>query len=401
MSAASFPVERVPKEAVLSGAIWRAAAAPAIDIPSVLEAGPHRFTHRGCTAIALALEHAGIGPGDEVLLPAYHCIAMVEPVVWRGATARFYRVGPDTTIDPDDLRASIGPATRAVLVPHYFGFPQDAPALAALCRERGVLLIEDCAHTFFGRIAGKPVGSFGDYAIASPWKFFPTIDGGVLASAHRDLSSIAFDGPGAGFDAKILVNSFERALAFHRLGAARYVLGPLLHAKDALLGRLKGSDATRAAADASVAGGETPAGTAPVFEAARAHWRMTATSRLIVRWSSRTGLIERRRRNYATLAGLLAGLPGIAPLFPRLPDDVVPQVVPMRMADPEAVFPVLKRAGVPIIRFGEFLWPTMDAGGFPDTVDLSRRIFQFPCHQDLADDEIRWIAAEVARALVR
>lgn len=186
-----FPKARIPKHPVLSLATFGRRG----KVPSILEAGRSRHVSQGRMAIALALEHASIGPGDEVLVPAYHCVAMVEPVRHVGATPVFYRIGRDTSVDIGDLAARLSPASKAVVAVHYFGFPQRTlPALRALCDGRGLTLIEDCAHAFFGSQDGIPFGAMGDYAVASSWKFFPIPEGGYLVSARHPLPVFASRG---------------------------------------------------------------------------------------------------------------------------------------------------------------------------------------------------------------
>ena len=106
----------VPLAPILSAASFRRAA-PA-HLPTLLDAGQARLVTSGRVAIALALREMGVGPGHEVLVPAWHSPSMIPPVLWRGARPVFYRLRPDASIDLDDLAAKIGPATRAVMVTH-------------------------------------------------------------------------------------------------------------------------------------------------------------------------------------------------------------------------------------------------------------------------------------------
>jgi dTDP-4-amino-4,6-dideoxygalactose transaminase len=78
---------------------------------------------------------------------------------------------------------------RAIVVVHYFGLPQPMTAIRRFCDERTITLIEDCAHALFGKADDQPVGSIGDYAIASLTKFLPTSDGGCLVGKRRSASS--------------------------------------------------------------------------------------------------------------------------------------------------------------------------------------------------------------------
>ena len=387
-AAAPYPRERIPKQAVLSAAAFRRAAEPDTDrdIPSVLEAGEVRYVTRGNIAIALALTHAGIGAADQVLLPAYHCISMVEPVVWRGAEPVFYRINSDTSPDFDDIAQALTPRSRALMVPHYFGFAQDMQRIRAFCDQHGLLLIEDCAHAFFGLHAGRPLGYFGDYAIASVWKFFPVCEGGCLVSSRRPLDGLRLASPGLRFHAKIMLNTLEQAFEYHRLRPLKRLLDPLLSAKNSLRGK------------------ENPVAAAPkAFSEFQPAWvgrtSSLATS-MVIKMASRSRIVHHRRANYRQLQAATSDLPGCRPLFAKLPDTTVPQVFPLLVDEPERIFGVLKRQGVPIIRFGEFLWHEMPETRCPVSAEFSRRVFQFPCHQELLPDELDWMTGWIRKALL-
>lgn len=387
-----YPRERIPKQAVLSAAAFRRDAGETA--PSVLEAGVVKYVRRGNIAIALALTHAGIGAADQVLLPAYHCISMVEPVVWCGAKPVFYRINADTSPDLDDIARALTPRSRALLVPHYFGFPQDMQSIRAFCDQHRLVLIEDCAHAFFGVHAGRPLGSFGDYAIASAWKFFPVIEGGCLISAHRPLDDLKLGSAGLLFNIKTLLDTLEQACDYRRLGPLNPLLGLLLRAKNAVWKRVKPRPRADDRADGAAA---------TALGDFQPHWlghTASLTARIIIRTASRARIVGKRRANYLQLQAATAGLPGCRPLFAELPETTVPQVFPLLVDEPEQIFGVLKRQGVPIIRFGEFLWSGMPKGRCSVSEDLSRRVFQFPCHQELLPDELEWMAGCIRNALV-
>ncbi|MEQ4302996.1 DegT/DnrJ/EryC1/StrS family aminotransferase [Plantactinospora sp. B6F1] len=138
----------------------------------------------GTAAIHLSLAALGVGPGDEVAVPAHTFVATAEPVTWLGARPRFVDVDPATgSMDPDGLKAVID-RVRAVVPVHLYGLPVDLDAIGALARDAGVPLIEDAAQAHgaefvhddgsvvragaYGRIGcfsfypGKNLGAFGD-----------------------------------------------------------------------------------------------------------------------------------------------------------------------------------------------------------------------------------------------
>jgi len=104
-------------------------------VRSILDAGPRRYVTSGRVAIALALREAGVGPGDAVLVPSYHCASMIEPVIWAGATPVFYRIQPNTQVDLDDVAAKLDGRCKVLMATNYFGFPQDLSALRSWAAE--------------------------------------------------------------------------------------------------------------------------------------------------------------------------------------------------------------------------------------------------------------------------
>ena len=106
-----------------------------------------------------------------------------------------------------------------------------------------------------------------------------------------------------------------------------------------------------------------------------------------------------RRRNYLKLEQALRGIDGCQPLFAQLPERVYPWVFPLLTDEPAQVFDYLKLRGVPIIRFGEYLWDGIDAEVCFHSVDLSRRVMSFSCHQELTDQELDWMIRLIKEAL--
>jgi dTDP-4-amino-4,6-dideoxygalactose transaminase len=121
----------------------------------------------GTAALSVAMGALSIGPGDEVLLPGYFWVACAGAVVRAGAIPPLVDVDDTFCMDPADLRRKIGPYSRAVMLIHMSGAPGAVEEIAAICRERGLYLIEDCAQANGARFRGRPVGAFGDIATFS------------------------------------------------------------------------------------------------------------------------------------------------------------------------------------------------------------------------------------------
>jgi dTDP-4-amino-4,6-dideoxygalactose transaminase len=382
---------RIPARPVLSFNIFRLATSRCA---SVLDAGESRLTLNARAALAHAMLHANIGRGHSVLVPAYHCPAMVSPLAWLGIQPIFHPIRPDTSVDIDALARLVRPDTRAVIAVHYFGFIQDLRPLRQFCDARGLLLIEDCAHAFFGNIAGRPIGQYGDYAIASIMKFLPVYEGGCLVSSKRSLADLKMRHGGIFFQLKSALNALELACDHGRLPWLSYLLEAKAWAWQKLKSGRKLGDTLKSARSVGEADGEG-------FEFAPVdlHVSMSWFSIGIMKSMSFSLACSRRRRNYETLFDALRDIPGAKPLYPQLPEGVYPQVLPMLMDEPEKVFDALKRAGVPIIRFGEYRWQGVDESTCKVSTELSRRVFQFPCHQSLRAAELDWIIATIKSVL--
>lgn len=144
----------------------------------------------GTVAIHLALHALGIGPGDEVIVPTLTYVASVNPILQVGAVPVFVDSDKLTwQMDPEDVRRKITPRTRAVLAVHLYGLACDMAALTAICREHGLLLVEDCAEAFGTRFRGRHAGTFGDVATFSFFgnKTITTGEGGMVVTSDDRL----------------------------------------------------------------------------------------------------------------------------------------------------------------------------------------------------------------------
>lgn len=144
----------------------------------------------GTAALHLAVLALGIGPGDEVVVPAYTFPATANAVELCGAKAVLCDVDPRTfNLDLAQLPAVLSPRTKAVLAVHLFGRPLDWDALAALVPD-GVALVEDAAGALGASYRGRPCGSLGVLGCLSfhPRKIVTTGEGGAVTTAHAELA---------------------------------------------------------------------------------------------------------------------------------------------------------------------------------------------------------------------
>jgi dTDP-4-amino-4,6-dideoxygalactose transaminase len=132
----------------------------------------------GTDAIALLLRAAGVGPGDEVLVPAMTAAYTALAVVAAGARPAFVDITPDrATMDPNACEAAITSRTRAVVPVHLYGQPADMASLRAVAERHSLALIEDCCQAHLATAGGAPVGTFG---VGGAFSFYPTKNLGAL-----------------------------------------------------------------------------------------------------------------------------------------------------------------------------------------------------------------------------
>jgi perosamine synthetase len=161
----------------------------------------------GTTALHLALSAAGVGPGDEVIVPALCFVAAALAVVQNGAVPVICDAEPaHLTLDVRHAEALISRRTKAILPVHFWGYPSDAAALRTLSDQRGLLLIEDCAQALGAAVGERRVGAFGDYATFafSVRKHVASGEGGLVLCAESSmqarLRSLSNYGKGPGWD---------------------------------------------------------------------------------------------------------------------------------------------------------------------------------------------------------
>ena len=202
----------------------------------------HAVAVSSCTAaLHLAYLAAGVGPGDEVIVPSYTFTATASAILYCGATPIFADIIGlhDLSIDPLEVERLITPRTRAVAAVHFAGYPAPVDDLAKLCEDRQLALIEDAAHSPSAMLNGRKLGTFG---LASAFSLFSNkvlsvgeggllvTDSGAVATLARRLRSHAmtltswdkhqgargtYDVPALGFNYRI--DEPRSALALSRL----------------------------------------------------------------------------------------------------------------------------------------------------------------------------------------
>jgi dTDP-4-amino-4,6-dideoxygalactose transaminase len=187
-------VLRVLDRGVLSGMFAPEAAALEREFGAFVGAEHAQLTHCGTSALQIALSAAGVGEGDEVIVPAYSFVATALAVILQGAVPIFVDVDPEHgAIDVRAIEAAITPRTRAIMPVHVHGMPCDLDEVMAIARARGLVVVEDAAQAHGATYKGRPVGAIaacGGFSLQSS-KNLAGGEGGVFVTNDMKLADVA------------------------------------------------------------------------------------------------------------------------------------------------------------------------------------------------------------------
>ncbi|HEY6573083.1 MAG TPA: DegT/DnrJ/EryC1/StrS family aminotransferase [Candidatus Eisenbacteria bacterium] len=342
-----------------------------------------RFYGRARYALRDAFRLSGVGPAGTLLAPAYHCRTMIDPALALDAPVRFYAV--DESLRPDladvalQLTRTDSPV-KAVVASHFFGIAYDFRELAALCRSRGVQLVEDCAQSFPLTAPSNGMGATGDLCVASPYKFLPCVEGGVLWSGDRRAHDLPpLRPPGLRAEASELNRMWERSRV--RLPRDRDLPAAAKRAPDPR------EEQAQAVARRLV-------GPSHEYRRDREAIACSAVSRWIIAHADIARVLERRRANYYRWSEAAKNLPNARALRPELGPNDTPYMFPLLLDRPERHFAQLRRAGLPIYR-----WDSLAVSSCATAAKYRLRLLHMPCHQGLSDDELEWMFRSVRKVL--
>lgn len=389
----SFPRPRVPILPALSrqSLAWR----PSSPFTPPSPGAKSRLFTRGRYAVTEAYRQSGIGKEGALLAPAYHCRTMLDPAIRLGAEIALYPLKPD--LKPDLQALEIRLATcqqpiKALLVTHYFGFPQDLELLAGICAKHGISLIEDCSHVLLHATGlntfshSGAMGKTGRFCFASPYKFFPCEDGGILWAPNPQ---------------GLPENNQQTAPT-----TLTQEFKGLLHSVQRALGRNQAIDINELDDEINaLAGLRTSTGrdvqeqdphVSKLYLAKEEHLENLSSSRWIMRHTNVARLASRRRENYLQWLRAVADLPHCQALVPKLPADCVPYMFPLRIDHPEVHFFALKQLGVPVWR-----WDDMAVSDCPVAANYRLQLLHLPCHQELSEQQMSWMTTAVNKVMLQ
>ncbi|MBP7780301.1 MAG: DegT/DnrJ/EryC1/StrS aminotransferase family protein [Burkholderiaceae bacterium] len=382
-TASNLPLPRHP---VLGWSSFNVVDAP--DISSLENLTHTAITTSGRAAIYQALLQLQLPPTCNVLVPSYHCPTMIAPVLLANLTPVYFGLRSDGLPNLDTIDAATASTCKAMLVSHYFGLARSLAEVRQWCDDRGIALIEDCAHCYFGQAGERPVGAWGDYSTASLSKFLPMPEGGMLASASRPILDLQLASPSIKAQFKGWVDVLEVATKYKRFPGINGALNLFMWLKRA-----------------SLQLGKRPPGPAEPGAVAMMQDCDMARRAQSPLWTTvtlkamlpRGRVIIRRQQNFASYARHFGDIQGAKPLFPlntASSDQIAPYVFPLWVDDADRVYHSLRALDLPVFRWDR-LWPgTPRLDG--DVGPLwSQHVLQLLCHQDLSDADIERTARSV------
>jgi dTDP-4-amino-4,6-dideoxygalactose transaminase len=332
---------------------------------AMLGAEAHAVVLSSCmAALHLACLALGLGPGDEVIVPAQTHVATVHAVEWVGARPVFVDCDAATgNVTPAAVADAVTPRTRAIAVVHFVGIPCDMAGIMAVAGRHDLRVIEDCALALGARIDGRHVGLFGDAGCFSfyPTKHITTGEGGMLVSRRADVAAAATRLRGFGVDRSHTERTRPGIYDVPQLG-----LNYRMSEMQAALGRVQ-------------------------------------LGRL-------AGYLDRRRAHFTALRQALGAVPGAHVLDSTTPTAVSSHyclgLVLDDRYDRDAVVGALRDAGIGTSVYYPHPIPRLryyrerygyEAGRFPHAATISDRSIALPVGPHLAEDDVLYTAARLRR----
>lgn len=303
---------------------------------------------------------------DQIYIPSYICSDVTIPLTEMGQLITYYPCKDNLEPDWEWLENNITNDCKALLLVHYFGFPNDIDYALTFANQHNIILLEDCAHSFLTRIHGKIIGTFGEAGFYSYHKTLPIPDGaGIYDQRTSDANLQKY------IDQTNQIISLEWTkrlviALLHNLYMTSFIWNILSHSYN----QLKSPPASKPAS------------------------RMSALSEKILHSyeSDFDNLIKSRRNNYELLANELNYLETCTLLFPDLDEGICPYALPITVEDPAQYISYLNRQGVPAQRWPDLPKEVLNDPIFSVSTKYASQVILLPIHQSLNEKSIHKIA---------
>jgi len=303
-------------------------------------------------------------PEGDVLFPDYHCGIEIETALAADFRPVYYRIRRDLQPDLDDFERALRAGVSAAVVTHFNGFPQPVAAMRDICDRWETPLIEDCAHALRTEIDGRPLGTFGQFAVFSLRKFAPVPHGGVLVVNSPEVTCVPS-----------LTPAPLRRITRDVFTVAREFVGRPIGRPPSTVERVHDFRSDAYTYDIGPVAGW-------IFERLdlpRAH--------------------DARRENYHSLYSRLSRLSELTVLYGPLARGVCPAAFMIECADPWQAAAELAARGTESYPFWTFFHSAYPFGQGSDAEYLKTHVLALPVHQNLKPEDMHRIADAVYSAL--
>jgi perosamine synthetase len=317
-------------------------------------------TRNGRAAIGIAAQHLmQTQQQNVVLLPAYHCPALVEPFLWLGYQVRFYPVLPDLSVDPQAFSRLLTEDVTHCLLVRFFGFNQNVGQLITLCDAAGKKIIEDCAHGLVEFVDGLTQPDPRVSArICSINKVLPTIDGGLLYLRTQPVQQQKHCG------------------WYEELKGIAFLLK--------IPQQLQRFKTAQKVSENPPASGNTQQNQFKYFQPSDLTLASFRHTKWILQCSNFERIKAKRKENYTYLANGLAHATAGKCLYPQVTDEA-PYVLPFLLNN-EQDFQRLRMQRIQVLR-----WEEVAFTGCEVSESYRRRLVQLPCHHKLKQSDLDYI----------
>lgn len=322
----------------------------------------------------------GLRNDEVVLVPDYHHGNEVRAIRAAGASLRFYPIRRNLQPDLDELARLSKANARVLFLIHYLGWPQPLEEITELCRRRGMILIEDCALSLLSEVGGRPLGTFGDYAIFCLYKTVPVPNGGVMVQNTNGSNAL-------------------RGLRLRSCGVtsvagntAELVLGWVRSRFNGLGEALAAVKTTAGQALSTMRVNRVPVGDIG-FNLENADLGMSSLSSRLLEKFDYQAIRQKRRENFLLL---LSKLDGAATLLRRdLEEGACPLFFPILVRDKHAAARALWDRGIGVVEFWNCGDPETQGREFADAQFLREHVLELPIHQDVIPEQVEYMAEQV------
>lgn len=349
--------------------------------------------YQGRYAFYQAMVSLRLKGSDEVLLPSYHCLSMIEPVMRYGCKVNFYKIRGNLQTTVNDIQNAITTDTRVVFLVHYFGlFQKKIEEIKDYLLSKNVFLIEDCAHVI--PLRHQKAGTIGDISIFSPRKFLPLIDGAFLRINNPKVtkSPILKKLPLLR-ELKVVKNTFEQHLSasnYERFKYYYFKIDNNINKSRNILKPAPIQNHTRRRVF-----------TIPVeFNMNLTNSRCSCLARYVLSGANFEAIYEKRKRAFKYLYDELYIGHGLKP--PAFLNSGGSECVfgfPMLAKNKRNVIFELKKRNIQTFTFGEKLHKHVVRQGNLVDERLFSQLFFMPIHQDLDYDELKYISRNLKEIL--